>query len=525
VRHPRSSSGRGLRTGGLLLAVVLAGACATSVPRPSAVVSHAVPGAETEQTTIGRLVQRQAPRRPADGRETAGFRLVSDGLEALAVRMALIERAERSIDLQYYIFNGDTAGSLVAERLLAAADRGVRVRVLLDDLGANLGDARIATLAVHENIEMRLFNPLTLRHRWLRYVSTVGEFSRIKHRMHNKLMIVDNQIMITGGRNIGDEYFGYQARDFQDIDILGIGAISARASVSFDEYWNNFLAIPIEDISRRPANPRDLERLRRRFAGLQAGSRHRPYREAISAHPFALQFDTDALTWYWGEFEWLYDPAAKTDPASTLSGLPHLGDDLFGRLDDIDDELLIITPYFIPRRSGMAHLHALRGRGVRVGVLTNSLATTDVLAVHSSYARYRRALLAAGIDVWELRPVAGQKERPSAFVSDSSASLHAKTFVYDQRWLFVGSINLDPRSMNLNAEAGVLLDQTALVAQAVTLFKAWTARDRAYRLALNPAGGFDWQSDQRTLRREPEAGITRRWLSRLIGLLPIESQL
>ncbi|MBX3707679.1 MAG: phospholipase D family protein [Pseudomonadales bacterium] len=518
----------------LALLAVLCG-CAASVPRPSAVASYAVLAMETDASRLGRYVREQTararPERPLPDtaypaqHELAGFRLIAGGVEALAVRLALIDQAERAIDLQYYIFNGDQTGSLVAERLLAAADRGVRVRLLLDDMGARIGDTRIARLTAHPNIEIRLFNPVTLRSRWLRLLSQVGEFGRINNRMHNKLMVVDNQVMVTGGRNVGDEYFGLRDLDFQDIDLIGIGPVSVRASVGFDDYWNDFQSVPVEDVTRIDAGPRDLERLRQRFERLRTARAGSAYFQALEGHPALCALDDDVLEWRWGVFEWLHDPPAKAAAGSTRRGEPYLGRQLVGELETTRSELLVITPYLIPGRDLLDRFAALDRRGVRVGILTNSLATTDVLAVHSSYARYRRPLLEAGVVLWELRPGAGQQERPSAFVGDSRASLHAKTFVNDREALFIGSINLDPRSMNINTESGVLVRDPTLAVDAVRLFEAWTRPSHAYRLQLGENGTISWEAGERRAVREPHAGFLRRLVSRLVGLLPIESQL
>ncbi len=521
---------RAICSGCLTLAMVASMAgCVTSVPRPSAVTTYAVSASVTGNTALGRYVEAAAAAAPAragdEAAERSGFRLVSDGSMALAARLALIDLAEDSIDLQYYIFNGDVTGSLIADRLLAAADRGVRVRMLLDDMGARIGDIKIATLSVHENIEIRLFNPLSLRHEWLRYLSKVSEFGRVNYRMHNKLMIVDNQVMITGGRNIGDEYFMLQTLDFQDIDTIGVGSVSVRASQSLDEYWNSFNAIPIEDVSRWRADARDLERLRRRLDRRRTGERQQAYLQVIAELAFTEAFREGTLEWRWGAFEWLYDPPSKADPSSTLGGAPHLMLELLSHLDDVRQELLIMSPYLIPGQVGIERLRDLVAQGVAVGVLTNSLGTTDVLAVHSGYARYRRPLLATGVELWELRRLAGQQDRVSAFVGDSSASLHAKTFVYDRERLFIGSVNLDPRSINLNTEAGVLIHEPALAGEAARLFERWTAPSHAFRVTLQGDGALRWQADGEPAYRDPEAGWARRLFSWALGLLPIESQL
>jgi putative cardiolipin synthase len=380
-------------------------------------------------------------------------------------------------------------------------------------------------LAAHPGIEIRLFNPLSLRSRWLAFMSQIGEFGRINYRMHNKLLVVDNQVMITGGRNIADEYFSFDALDFQDIDAIGIGEIGSRASVSFDDYWNSYLSVPVEDIAPRRVEPEDLERLRRRLARLADGERWQSLLASAERSGFAQALLAERLTWHWGPFEWISDPAAKADPTSTRSGVPHLGPALFAPLAGLQEELLIISPYFVPRGVGLDLLGELHARDVKVSVLTNSLATTDVIAVHSAYAPYRAALLDLDVELWELRRFAGQQGRASAFGGASLASLHAKIYVYDRRRLFVGSVNLDPRSVNLNTEAGVLITQPELAEQGRALFDYWTQPGYAYRRVRDDRGAH-WEADGSVERAaEPEASWWRRVLSRIIGLFPIESQM
>jgi putative cardiolipin synthase len=388
-----------------------------------------------------------------------------------------------------------------------------------------MGDTRIIRLAAHPHIELKLFNPLTIRSPLFSFASRVGEFGRINYRMHNKLMVADNQVMITGGRNIGDEYFSLETLDFQDIDVIGIGAIAVRASVSFDEYWNSYQSVPIADISPGRVEPEDLDRLRRQLAKSREAADWQRLQQLAWSDPFVSGIEQDALTWHWGVFEWIYDPAAKADPTSIRAGVPFLGTELIARLDQTEAELLIISPYFIPRGIGMESIAVLRARGVRVAVLTNSLAATDVIAVHSSYAPYRRPLLEAGVELWELRPLAGQQERASTFAGDSLASLHAKSYVYDRRLLFIGSINLDPRSMNLNTEAGVLVEQPELAEEAAALFGLWTEPSHAFQLRLGDRSGLRWEAEGESATREPDASWLRRLVSRLIALLPVESQM
>jgi cardiolipin synthase C len=505
----------------LVVLVLLNAACVTTLPASRVPASYVLPAEETAGTLVGRYVIGELAGQPAGA---SGFHLVVDGRSALAARLELIDLAERSLDLQYYIYQGDITGSLVAERLLAAADRGVRVRLLLDDMGAGLGDIKVATLGLHSRIEIRLFNPVTLRQKWLRFLSQIGEFGRINYRMHNKLMVVDGQLMITGGRNIGDEYFTLRELDFQDVDVLAIGGVSVDAAVGFDTYWNSAKSIPIEQVSRFRGSARDLERLRRRLGRLRTREKQQPYLTAVAAAPIAGALRARQVEWHWGTAEWLEDPPEKADPRSEVNRVPHLGNRLEAHFEGVEHELLIVSAYFIPGKDGVRMLERLAQRGVTVGVLTNSLATTDVVAVHSGYARYREPLLSGGVGLWELRPVS-TLERGSGLGGESIASLHAKAFVFDREKLFIGSINLDPRSLHLNTESGVMIRQTELAGEAVALFEHWTSDAFAFRLNRSESGTVEWHADGRQRRPEPDAGRARRLLNRLLGWLPIESQL
>jgi cardiolipin synthase C len=505
---------------GLLLLVCLllslTAGCATALPKLDLPYQAAI--AESAETPLGRHVAQQ---NAAPG--LSGFRLIKHGSNALAIRLQMIEAAQDSLDLQYYIYASDRTGALFAEKLLAAADRGVRVRLLLDDIGNSMADFRVAALAEHPNIHIRLFNPTTFRHPWLRYVSKVTEFGRINHRMHNKLMVVDSQMYITGGRNIGDEYYALTDRYFQDLDVLGIGAVTAAVVASFDEYWNSHKSVPIRRLAGRQDDDA-LEQLRgvlERIAQLNAGSSHM---QAVHDSPYNDFPDGMPGEWHWGVAEWIYDPPEKADPHDPQNSIPHVGRSLSSYILGAETELLLMTPYLIPGAQGETMLMRVAER-VDLRILTNSLATTDVLAVHGNYAPYRHRLLRGGVQLWELKPVAGQEERARAFFNESVASLHAKSFVFDRDALFIGSINLDPRSININTESGVLIRQPKLAAELAELFELWTSEQYAYRLDLNAEGELRWSSEEGVWTSEPEASRLRRFGAWMIRWLPIEDQL
>ena len=503
----------------LILMVVMLAGCASSLPERHLPPSVAVkPDFDSE---IGRYVRAHQPDNSAG---LSGFTLVQTGTDALAARLAMIDRAERSLDLQYYIYRGDVTGGLIAERLLSAADRGVRVRLLLDDIGSGLRDFDVATLNHHPNIEVRLFNPVTLRGRVLKYFSKIGEFGRINYRMHNKLMVVDSQMFITGGRNIGDEYFSLSAMDFQDIDILGMGRITRDVMRSFDDYWNANESVPVESLFRRPGKDASVK-LRTQLEALRERHNGSAYLQAVAESPFNRALHDDRIAWHWGTAQWLSDPPTKADPQHATNQVPILARKLVGHARDSEKELLLMSAYFIPGSRGEVFLIDMVEHGVDVQVLTNSLATTDVLAVHSGYASYRKPLLEGGVRIWELQRQSTQQERTSTFLGESQASLHAKAFVFDREKVFVGSVNLDPRSIVLNTEAGVLVHQPELAQALAGLFRHWTSDEFAFELKLDANDQLRWESAGQSWDREPHASRFRRTAAWFLGWLPIEGQL
>lgn len=492
--------------------------CATPLP------DHDMPPSYALEAPHHGLLHNYVRSQPAGSDSMSGFYLLDRGVDALSARLQLIETAQVSLDLQYYIYSQDVTGGLIAESVLAAADRGVRVRILLDDLGNALPDATLATLDRHTHIDVRLFNPVHIRHRWFRLPGKIIEFGRINHRMHNKLMIVDSLAMITGGRNIGDEYYALSETEFRDVDLLGIGPISREAVSSFDAFWNSPAAIPASVVFA-DANQSALNLARDQLRLFRKREARSDYIKAMEASAFTQALSGGRLALYWGESEWLADPPGKAVTDSVKNEKPYLARILADHVRGVRTELLMKSAYFIPGDGGVELLKGMVSKGATVSILTNSLATTDVLAVHSSYAPYRAPLLRGGVGLWELRPRSAPQADPSTFIGDSEASLHAKTFVFDGSKLFVGSINSDPRSIELNTEAGVMVYQTALAQRMRALFQRWTSEDYAFELHLNKSGQLRWHSGNRYWTSEPEAGRLRRLKAWLIDWLPIEGQM
>lgn len=480
--------------------------------------TRALPVEEVE-TALDRAVApllRQHPGR-------SGLLLVADNLQAFAVRAFAARNAGRSLDLQYYYWLDDLTGGLLAREVIAAADRGVRVRLLIDDINTRGDDASYLGLDRHPNIEVRLFNPSRNRSSSLRRgIELALRAFRATRRMHNKAWIADGRIAIIGGRNIGDAYFdASRTANFHDLDMLLVGEAVPQTERIFDDFWNSPMVIPLCSLSR--------SKLRRKLAS-QA---RRPARRLLNAAPFltnlAERKEANVLPEAGRSLLWSADVEVVSDPPAKAwdpRGTGWLAERLLASLSTARHELNITSPYFIPGRKGTAAFAAMARRGIKVSVLTNSLAATDVVAVHGAYARYRKPLLESGVALYELRPEI-IRDGPSLFGS-RGASLHTKAFTVDDATGFVGSFNFDPRSASLNTEMGVIFNDPRLVAQMRTIFQAQTAPECSYQVALE-GSRLVWNdtaaAGARKLRSEPGASFGKRLMATAIGLLPIESQL
>lgn len=455
----------------------------------------------------------------------AGMVILADNLDAFAVRALSARAAGRSLDLQYYIWHPDLTGNLLHAELLHAADRGVRVRLLLDDMNAHGSDSVLAALDTHPGIEVRLFNPTRAREGTLgRGMELLLRFFSVNRRMHNKAWIADGRLAVVGGRNIGDEYFDAAANmNFMDTDVAVVGPPVAQAEAIFDAYWNSPSAIPLEALVH--AKPAALARVRRRMDVEAPAERARPYVQRVQAAPGVRDLLEGRRRLHWtANASIVSDPPEKAQGAEP--GEDWMGPVLSAQAARAQRELKIISPYFVPGKDGVARIGGLRQRGVEVGVLTNSLAANDVVAVHGGYARYREPLLDQGVSLFELKPY-GPPGRASLFGS-SGASLHTKAFVADRALGFIGSFNLDPRSINLNTEMGLLFDCPDAAAELDELYAMKTSPQTSYRLE-RVDGRLRWHDPAGTPPKvwdnEPQASLWRRAVARVIGWLPIESQL
>jgi putative cardiolipin synthase len=462
----------------------------------------------------------------ANGGRSA-FRLLPTGLDAFVARAGLIDIAERTLDLQYYIFHRDQTGSLITDRLIAAADRGVRVRLLIDDWGTlDKNDESVADLNAHPNIDVRLFNPYTHRSGLRRFVELLTSFRRVNRRMHNKLFVADGVATILGGRNIGDEYFSLGELDFQDVDVLGFGPVAHQSTSSFETYWNSQFAVPITELGAFAPDPETFPSKRQLLQKRCDLLHDSPYAQALAGSALAQELRADKLQVHWADAHVIADPPEKLEqPAGTRSD-GFLGAQLSPHAGAARSDLLVVSPYFVPGKEGVAFLAQRERDGVSVQVLTNSLAATDVWLVHAGYMKYRRPLLRQGIRLFELRPEAAgatHARSAKAFPGASRASLHGKTFVFDRASVFIGSLNIDPRSLEQNTEVGVLVHCPDLAAEVAGLFDRWSSPELAYEVKSVGNGTLEWTPGAFT--DEPGAGFWRRLGVKLFSHLPIDSLL
>ena len=495
----------------VLLALALYGRFALrTVGEPSAALALADDGSALDREVVPLLKAH-----PGE----VGMRLLTDNIEAFAMRAAAARSAERSLDLQYYYWKDDLTGRLLAREVLAAADRGVRVRLLLDDVNAWGRDRNYRALDRHPNVEVRLFNPIRCREgALLRGIEMVLRFWSLNRRMHHKAWIADGRVAFVGGRNVGDAYFdASEASNFRDMDLLVLGPAVQQTEEVFDRYWNSSMVAPIRDLPDWLARA-ELGLLRRRLRRLTASGRGDSYLEHVESALAELKAG-EGLHWT-DKATIISDPPEK---AQSTDGDGWLLAAILPVISAAKKSVEITSPYFIPQDSGARLMLRLAGAGVSISVLTNSLAATDVTAVHGAYMRFRKPLLAGGIRLFELR--ARHAHKNVSLLGSRGASLHTKAFVVDGLHGFVGSFNFDPRSISLNTEMGLLFEHAGLAREMQTVFAEETASRRSYRLVL--AGeSVRWQDGgDRILDQEPDAGIRRRAMASAISLLPVESQL
>lgn len=475
--------------------------------------------ADTHDTRLGRAI---APRAAAHPGKSGVYPLL-DSHNAFAARVLLARVAERSLDVQYYIWRHDLSGTLLFEALHEAAERGVRVRLLLDDHNTAGLDETLAALTGHPNIEVRLFNPFVTRQaRWLGYLT---DFPRLNRRMHNKSFTVDNQATIIGGRNVGDEYFGAtEGVVFVDLDVMAVGPVVQAVSHDFDRYWSSASAYPVDRLLP-PAAPARISALASQASLIEREPAARSYMDTLRESPFVRELLEGRLRFEWASTHMVSDdPAKGLGPVDGEAMLPHQLERIIGEPRAHVD---LVSAYFVPTKTGTEALTALAHDGVKIRILTNALEATDIAIVHAGYAKWRKALLQAGIRLYELKRLSPRLERhaDSGRFGSSGASLHAKTFSVDHARVFIGSFNFDPRSARLNTELGFIIESPTL---AKDIEDAFTDRipDEAYEVRLSDTGDLYWieHRGDRLLRHESEPG-TSLWKRAVVwfaSLLPIE---
>jgi len=538
-----SSLSRGLAFAAAALTALALTACATRPPatafeRPA---THALPA--TADTPLRTAL---APKEAAHPGES-GVRLLPTGTEALQARIALARAATKTLDMQYYIANEDNTGKLLLGAALYAADRGVKVRMLVDDLNFKDIDQTMAVLNAHDNIDIRVFNPFgsasqSFGERTRNLFTNVDQFTR---RMHNKAMIADNQIAIAGGRNLGDEYFSASATlQFRDLDAFVAGPVTQEISASFDDYWNSSIAYPLRALNKQEFDPADLDKTRTELRQHWKDQADPLNAKPLNATPLAQQIAQDGLGLSWARTDFEADSPVKIEHPDKDYKSPPM-QRLIELANQARSDFLIISPYFVPHDAGVKALGALTGRGVKVKVLTNSLAATDAVAVQAGYAPYRVPMLKAGVELYEFKPVQAEgdgRARAGLFGSQSRASLHAKAYMIDRSILVIGSMNLDPRSASLNTELALVIYSKQIANEAAQLFDNGVAPARAYRVELaspavlaglkntgSPMSPLIWTTEDdgvaHTYNFDPQAGLYRNVLTGLFMLLPVDSQL
>lgn len=511
------------------------------------VPSYAVP--QDAATSLGVAL---APDIAANAGKS-GIRVLETGTESYRLRLGLIQAAEKTLDVQYYSMHDDTTANLLLEAIVRAAQRGVRIRFLIDSINIAEVVETMSILNEFNNVEVRAFNPFATRDDgiWSRMMKATVNLDEFNRRMHNKALVADNQLAITGGRNLGDEYFEENTDvTFRDIDVLTAGPVTAAISRSFDEYWNNKNAIPIGQLQEPKRDMAERQRVRRALAAHWDEVHATEKGRALLDSKIAERLKEADVAMIWAPAELVVDKPYKVEPEKTDKSPEVIEKDAAGAarleeiaadsrplmrldrlLDGAQQEFIAVSPYFVPQREGVEWLRKLVARGIKVRIVTNSLASTDVVAVHTGYRDYRADVVESGIELFEMKATEGQRPRQRLLgkSAPATASLHAKVYVVDRKEVMIGSFNLDPRSIELNTELALVIHSPEIAAQIVRMFDEVTAPESSYRILVDGKGKTLWRGkDKReevTLTREPHAGLWRNIQVNLMDLLPIEDDL
>jgi len=479
---------------------------------------------DTADTNLGEQIAPVVANQPPD---LSGFYPMSDGIDALAARLLLAQRAEKSIDAQYYLIKNDIVGRVFFLSLLRAADRGVRVRLLLDDMFTKGYDIGLAALYSHPNFDIRIFNPFK-RGSAGRTLGAMTEIGRINRRMHNKSFTVDNHVTIIGGRNIADEYFG--AREdakFGDLDVVAVGPVVQEVSEMFDTYWNHSAALPAPAFVKELEDPEAaLNELRERLEQSREEVMDSKYAEAVRTKILSY-IDNDSNLFEWAPYQLVVDSPDKGIKKKAKEA-ESITTPLLESLRSAEQELIIISPYFVPLKAGIEGLSEIQKSGVQITIITNSLAANNQFTVHSGYAPSRKPLLKAGVKIYEVRPDAEVSGTEFVNASGAKATLHTKSFIVDDKEVFIGSFNFDPRSANINTELGVIIRDPEMALVYATLIED-ALQTQTYEVFLNEKGKVRWRGYENgqevIFEKEPETTWGQRFAVGFVRILPIKSQL
>jgi putative cardiolipin synthase len=512
--------------------------CATRLPASYYARTASYALEDTPNTRLGRAYNQAAKRHPGE----SGFHILPTGPEALMMRIALLEASQRSVDMQYFSTSDDTTGKLLLEAVSRAADRGVRVRMLLDDWNLDDFEVGAVSLNTHPNIEIRVFNPYSTRDEsfFAHFGNVFSDMSQFTRRMHNKAIIFDNEIAIMGGRNLGDEYFeASKDIDFRDIDVFTSGPVTRRISKNFDAYWNSEESFPISALNLPPPDEQTIVKLNDDMKSHWREITNSPVGKRLNKMPLPLEVKNGDVPLVWARAELVADSPGKIDlPSETAVSAP--GTSIGALVSKAQHEFIVFTPYFVPLDSGVIELNALVARGVAVRIVTNSLSSTDMVPAQAGYSHYREALVKGGVELYEIKSSQPKSSIKSMFKPSSQSGLHSKIYMIDRKDLVVGSFNLDPRSAQINTEQVLVIHSPELCAKIALLFEDITSLKSSYRVILantvpaadQPAiqeGDLAWMTEENgktvTFDFNPHAGFWRNVVNGFFSILPIDTEL
>jgi putative cardiolipin synthase len=504
--------GNGIRLA-LTLGLLGLGACSSLPSEPAALPVQNAPAPATKGVLAGLGDSIHASHDP----DISGFQLLDKSTDALTWRLALLDSAVTSLDLLYYLWFGDDSGRLLLKRVIDAADRGVQVRLVIDDLILIGKDKALAAIQQHPNIELRLFNPKHQRKLGL-VVSSLVNFKQMNSRMHDKLIVADNRAVILGGRNIGDEYFGLHHRfNFHDLDVLGFGPVARQSSEMFDNIWNSKWVVSAASLPTRLSQEEAQKRRQKLLEELAVAAPLANF--PVDGRDWSVEFHDLSATLHFGTSEVIYD---RFEDGELIRDMV---DPLGQALRSAESSVKVTNAYLIPDQDFIDGLKRMTDRGVEVSIMTNSLASHDVPAVNSQYKLWRRSLVEAGAELHELRADPGIKNRiDTPPVVSKFSGLHTKSFVVDGHIVFIGSMNFDPRSTNINTEMGIIIDSPGLGLEMLRLAERDMSPDNAWSVKVDEKGDLIWQNSDETVTRQPARGCGQRFMDWLFQLLP-KSQL